>query len=378
MPLVVFYQYLILFIASLVTYRQYQIYKVGNFNPALVNKPSSSGFLPLLVLGLILMIGLRPMDNMGWQWVDSANYYHSYLLQEGVPFFWDFGSTDKIWDNLFRFWAAHRIGISGLFLLGDALYFGCTYLACKKWFPHDTLAAYIVFLGAFSTYSYSFNGVRAGIAGAIFLWGLAYYEKKALSIFLVLISWGFHHSMQLPVAAYVLTLFFKSPKWYFYGWALCALMAVGHVSFFQNLFASMTDEQGQGYLDVNQIGDFGGTGGFRLDFLLYSAMPVWIGYKLVLKDKVKVSKSYLSLLSMYLCTNAVWMLCMYASYTNRIAYLSWFMYPFVLVYPFLKEDLRGALFLKGKSQYRIFAKVMWYHLAFTLFMDLIFYKFIKG
>ena len=69
---------------------------------------------------------------------------------------------------------------------------------------------------------------------------------------------------------------------------------------------------------------------------------------------------------MYLMTNAIWMLCMYAEFTNRIAYLSWFQYPVVLIYPFLKEQW-------GVNQYPLVKKIAYGHLVFTLFMELVFY-----
>ena len=78
-----------------------------------------------------------------------------------------------------------------------------------------------------------------------------------------------------------------------------------------------------------------------------------------------MSGLYKDLLNLYLCTNGVWMLCMYANFTNRIAYLSWFLYPIVLIYPFLNEEL-------GPQRYRQFSKVMLCHLAFTLFMAFIY------
>jgi hypothetical protein len=65
--------------------------------------------------------------------------------------------------------------------------------------------------------------------------------------------------------------------------------------------------------------------------------------------------------------NALWMLCMYANFTNRIAALSWALYPIVIIYPYLSE----------KSNYpnknMMFAVVMLLHLAFTLFMKFIYY-----
>ena len=60
------------------------------------------------------------------------------------------------------------------------------------------------------------------------------------------------------------------------------------------------------------------------------------------------------------------MLCMYAEFTNRIAYLSWFMYPFVLIYPLVCENW-------GTQKYRTLSKFMLLHLGFTLFMQIIYY-----
>ena len=72
------------------------------------------------------------------------------------------------------------------------------------------------------------------------------------------------------------------------------------------------------------------------------------------------------MLCTYTFTNSVWMLCMYAEYTNRIAYLSWFMYPFVLIYPLICENW-------GIQKYRTLLKIMMCHLGFTLFMQIIYY-----
>lgn len=379
MLLVDIYEYILLLIATIGTLTLAKKYQLATFNQVLAERQSVANASIMLAVFFALLIGLRPMGpSMAWMWADSAFYLHGYNLSEGMLFLFDPQAENFIWDNLFDFWASRSWGITPLFLLCDAIYFGCTYLACRKWFPYDTTMAYLVFLGAFSTFSYSFNGVKAGVAGAIFLLGLAYYENKVLSVALILISLGFHHSMKMPVAAYVLTLFYKNPKWYFYGWAFCVLMSILHVEFFASLFAGLSnDERGADYLLAIGAEEDAHITGFRPDFLLYSAMPILIGYKIVMKEKLQVSKLYSALLHMYICTNGIWCLCMYASYSNRIAYLSWFMYPFVLIYPFLKEDLRGVLMLGTTNQYVQLAKVASYHLYFTLFMELVFYKFIK-
>jgi hypothetical protein len=96
-------------------------------------------------------------------------------------------------------------------------------------------------------------------------------------------------------------------------------------------------------------------------------MPVLVGWYVEFKKQLEVSDMYRNLLNLYLCLNGIWMLCMYASFTNRIAYLSWFLYPIVLIYPFLQEDW-------GEDRYQKFSYVMLAHLGFTLFMNVIYYR----
>lgn len=309
-----------------------------------------------LVVFLSVFIGLRPPS--GRYFGDTANYVQSYLIMEGHRFRFE-TKGDFLFSNLFSWWASNRLGYNSFFILINSIYFGCTYLGIRRIFPNHKLAAYLVFLGAFSTFSYATNGIRAGAAAAIFIWAISYRETLYVCIPLMLISLGFHHSMQLPIGAYILTLLYKKPEYYFYAWVLCVVIAFLHIGFFANLFASMTDESGAGYLAGN--GSDGTKGGFRLDFILYSAMPVLVGYYMMFERKMEFSETYSHLLRLYICTNGIWMLCMYANFTNRIAYLSWFLYPIVLIYPFLSQEW-------GEDSYYRFSKYMLYHLAFTLFM----------
>lgn len=106
-------------------------------------------------------------------------------------------------------------------------------------------------------------------------------------------------------------------------------------------------------------------GGFRIDFIIYSAAPIIVGWIAFFKKKI-ISRKYRFLLNLYLLANSIWLLCMYAEFTNRIAYLSWFMLPIVLIYPFLNEEW-------GEDQYKTFRWVALGHLGFTLFMQYIFY-----
>lgn len=132
------------------------------------------------------------------------------------------------------------------------------------------------------------------------------------------------------------------------------------MTYFQFLFAGMSDEQGAGYLLTTEGERFGGTGGFRIDFILYSALPIVIGYIALFKKNL-ISSKYAVLYNFYLLTNGTWMLCMYASFTNRIAYLSWFVYPIILVYPLLEMDW-------GTDKREMFKYITTFNLCFTLAM----------
>lgn len=357
------YYYIYLFLLLILTWITYARYaNRSGLQPTSRSSTESGSWI--LVTFLVVFIGFRPMSGL---FVDMVNYNASYYaFYFGYPFHFERNAENVLFDNLFAWWGAMNLSITSFFVCIAAIYFITAYWGIRRLFPNDRLAAYLVFLGAFSTFSYGTNGIKAGAAASLFIWAISYRENLKICIPLILLSWGFHHSMQLPVYAFVLTLLFKNPKWYFYGWIACVFLAFLHVSFFSRLFASISDESGAGYL-MAKGGDDGTKGGFRIDFILYSFMPVLVGYWALFVKRVELSSLYKCLLNLYLCTNGVWMLCMYASFTNRIAYLSWFLYPVVLIYPFLNEAW-------GVNRYRQFSKVMALHLTFTLFMTIVYYR----
>ena len=256
------------------------------------------------------------------------------------------------------------MSVKYFFFLIAVIYFGCMYVACKKLFPKDTLFSLVVYLTAFSTFSYGVNGFKAGSAASLFLIAVAYYQNYKIMIPMLIISWGFHHSMVMVVECFICVYFFRKAKYYFILWMVAFFIAAFHINFFQNIFANLAedigDDIGAGYLRGQLHGK-----GFRLDFIMYSVVPVLIGYYALFVKKIH-SENYNILLNLYLMTNSVWMLCMYAEFTNRIAYLSWFLHPWVMIYPFLNEKV-------SPRQYHIVNCIACGHLCFTLFLYLIYW-----
>lgn len=354
------YQYIYLILVIFLTVNVMSQHSGMNYQRFVNHNDANKGFLFVVVVFFILAIGFRPFSYV---FVDMMNYYQDYEIKQGGFYEFSTDTDNFIFDNILPWFASNNIPIRFFFLLVSAIYFGCAAIACRKIFPQDSLLAFVVFLGAFSTFSYSTNGIKAGAAASVFLLALAYRENKALSVFLLFVTLGFHHSMLAPIVAYVMATVYRKPKWYLYAWIVCFLLAAAHITFFQTFFAGFTDEHGAGYLAVDSLEK--DVSGFRPDFILYSAVPVFQGYYLMTKKHIK-SDYFNFVWCIYTATNCVFLLCTYGSYINRIAYLSWLMYPIVLLYPFINISW-------SQYQKKYLKQAVYYHLLFTVFMVFIYY-----
>ena len=352
----VYYQYIylsVVVILTIIAFSRYSQITLQNLNRVKTKDTILSFCIAVLI---ILFIGFRPLHAIFYDMVVYEANYNSLLLSD---FFFERETDNIIFDNWLSLMASQGIPFRTVMIIFSIVYFGAIWFSCKRLFPRDSLLAFVVYLAAFSTFSYATNGVKAGMAASLFCVALAYYDHKLISILLALLTYGMHHSMKLVIVAYFIILFIKNPKYYFMVWGFSFLMAALHITWFQHFFAGFTDEHGAGYLLSER------DSGFRIDFIVYSAVPVIIGYYMIYKQKLQ-SNMYNVILSLYLLTNSVWMLCMYSNFTNRISYLSWFLYPIVLLYPFVN-------IYWSNRQYTYLKYVVWGHLGFTLFMTVIFY-----
>lgn len=352
-----YYITIYLFIVVLVTFIYAFRYRNQEF---LGGMPLALFFMSVI---MILFIGLRPLY---WGFIDMMNYSRGYDANWGLPFKYDWSSENFIFDNWFLFCSSMLLDKSFFFLSIALIYFGGAAIACKKLFDRHSFMAYLFFLGAFSTFSYGTNGIKAGAAMSVFLMALAWWNNKKISIFLLWLSLGLHHSMLMPIAAFILCYFVRKPKLYFWGWIFCLILSAAHFTSFMDIisdFIAGSDAKASSYL-VTDV-DWGGKTGFRFDFVLYSFMPILSGYYIIFKRKI-VNTTYSFIWSLYCVINAFWLICMYAQFTNRIAYLSWGLYPIVLCYPYLAIRF-------DKRQYKWLANIALLHVGFTLFMNTIYY-----
>ena len=321
----------------------------------------------IIVIFMILFVGFR--DPYYRDFGDTAAYTLFFERRFGETFTWNWDVQSILFDNIYSYFGCNFKDVSIFYLSISTIYFGGIWYACRKIFPRHSFAALLVYLAAFSTFSYSTNGIKAGAASSLFLVALAINDKgsmpKVFSYIFLILSLGFHHSMLVPVLAFLICKIIKNPRFYTALWIVSFFIAAFHISYFQDFFASIGSDKAESYLNSElEIVSKLGLSGFRIDFILYSVIPIIVGWVAVYGRKID-SPKYLFLLNLYTLVNAIWILCIYAVFTNRIAYLSWLMYPFVLIYPFLKEDW-------GDDRYKVFKYVAYGHLVFTLFMNFIY------
>lgn len=312
----------------------------------------------LLTVVLILFVGLRPISGIYFSDMKAyADYYNAAYYGTYI-----YTLSNYIWDPLFVVIAVSGMPIEYFFVIVAAFYFVGIFVACEKIFPRDTLLAYLVYLAGFSTFSYGTNGIKAGVAASLFLIAVAYKNDFKKSLFFIILVLGVHHSMIVPIVSFIIARFVRDRNVYLLFWLFCLFLAAFHLTFIMEIFAAFTDAHGAEYLQSSKGGD---VSGFRLDFILYSAIPIFLNHYLIRKFHIK-SSSLDFLLNIYTLTNSVFLLCTYGTFINRIAYLSWLLYPILLLYPFLN--------IVWSKRQDVYLKCMvWGHLGFSLFMCFIYY-----
>jgi len=151
-------------------------------------------------------------------------------------------------------------------------------------------------------------------------------------------------------------------------WVLCIPLSIALGSFWEVLFASMGfgDDRMGAYLigEANKEDSFSSSG-FRYDFLVYSAGAVVAGAYLIFvrgfRDKV-----YNQLYHTYLISNAFWILIIRANFSNRFAYLSWFLMGIVIIYPYITKKF-------FEKHHIVVGKILTVYFMFTYLMHMIYY-----
>lgn len=306
-----------------------------------------------LFLLSIIVIGAYPIVNLG---EDRFRYYE--LAQEVMR------TGQNLWARDVGYFYVIRIltlfPFSLYFYLHGFLYVIGIYIFCK-YSSKDNYG--LLFLGCilnFQFIAYGVNGMRAGLAQSMLMIAMANRNKIRWEILFIFISISIHKSFALPAVCYLITKHYDRTKLYFYIWLLAIPVSAIFGESIQAFFSTfMSNEERMAYFSTT-ASETSYNVGFRLDFILFSCAPIIIGYYYIYKRNYK-DVIYKNLYNMYLLANTFWILVIRADYSDRFAYLSWFIYTIVLLYPLAncsqivpKSNKWVAVILLGLTLFKAF------------------------
>lgn len=317
-------------------------------------------FGSIFLVFTVLYIGTRPIhqifDDMG----TYAAFYNK--IQAGQTLI---VKKDYLF-NYFMVFCSKIMDVKTWFLLCGILYILPCFLFSKKYCGSYWYYVFFIFVGSYMFWPFATNGIRNGLATAFFLLGLYFYDKKVVAYALMAISFGIHNSLIIPIAAFSVSGIYKNPKQYLYIWLAAIPLSLVGGSFWENFFLGLgfgDDTRPQDYLtESDKYKDAFAYSGFRWDFLFYSSFAVFAGWYFIFKKNI-TDKFYIHLWGTYMIANAFWILVIRANFSNRFAYLSWFLMAPVIAYPLLRYKM-------FPNQYRVVGVVIAIYYLFTYFMFL--------
>lgn len=284
------------------------------------------------ILVLIIFIGTRPISGL---WFGDMRTYAGYFDFYKKNFF--IANKDYFFYYC-MYLCAKIMDVHTFFLLCAFAYIVPIYIASRRWFGRYAFYGFFIMVTAFSFWPYATNGLRNGLAGSVFLLGISHNKRVAQLLWLA-VSVSFHKAMLLPAAAALIGFFYNNPKTLLKLWLLSIPVSLVAGNAFENFFGSigvLDDSRLSYFTEGNAYDDNFSSTGFRWDFILYSSSAVFAGWYFAIKKGFQ-DKTYNILFTTYTISNLFWILVIRANFSNRFAYLSWFMIGFVTIYPLLKN-----------------------------------------
>lgn len=356
---------------------------------------TKNSMFPALLLTLFLMIymGLRPVS---FAFGDTINYAAGYKTATGLAVFSLDLNSEWLWTFIMLTCKQLGFTVNTWFLLIEIGYLGFAFWGLKVLLGENAWMAMLFFLSAFSTFTFGVNGIRNGLACSATILAFAIAANKniaqlGLAGVVLVLAFGIHRSISLPIAAFLgASYIIKTPKIAVYFWIMSigiSIVAGGPVT---NFFMGMGfDDRMSSYAtSTDQYADQFSQTGFRWDFLAYSAMPVWLTWYICKKAEterrqygdtieevetgvlgagriadVHSMRVFNILATTYILANSFWVMVIRAAFSNRFAYLSWFLYPVVIAYAVIRLHI-------WKDQDKKAGLILLLHASFTLIMHM--------
>ena len=343
-----YYFFIYWFVVMLITFSKYKNMRLLKGYTVISQRDY---YKPLIIFSVffILFFGLRPVAHA---FGDTTIYADGYRVMQNYGVYSLINNHDGSFeasqsagsDWLFysvMFLCAQVMSVNSFFLIVMYFYITMMFLGCRKLDYKHGATLMLFCIGAFSFYGYSINGIRNGVACSFIILALARLCKgeKLWPALLSFVAIGCHKSAALPVVCMLFTYFVKKPKYMYIAWVGSIFLSLAIGGYLSNMLTLLgyDDRLAANLQSGTDVADLWGVemeNRFRWDFLIYSSMPIILGWYTIFKRKL-YNNTYLILLGTYMYANAFWVFLIRSLFSNRFAYLSWFLYPIVLAYPLL-------------------------------------------
>lgn len=318
----------------------------------------SAGMGFALLLLMILYLGTRPVSYVFGDMGTYGKFYNRVAAGE-TPVI-----TKDFLFNYFLAASAKVMNARTFFFICAIIYIIPCYIFSRKYCGSYWYFVFLIFIGSYMFWPFGTNGIRNGLGTSLFILALCYYERKMVMYALMALAFGMHNSIIIPIAGFAVAGVYKNPKLYYYIWLAAIPLSLIGGGFWESLFGSIGlggDTRAEDYLTKGNVNndDFAYTG-FRWDFLFYSSFAAFAGWYFIFRKNV-TDRFYIHLWGTYMIANAFWILVIRANFSNRFAYLSWFLMAPVIAYPLLRYKL-------FPSQYRVVGGVIAVYYLFTYIM----------
>ena len=216
--------------------------------------------------------------------------------------------------------------------------FALRLFVCHQLFRKSVYTALLFVLADFSFWNGATNIIRSALAMSFVVYGIVLFLNNAIKYKLIALALFVcarytHSSSILLTGCFLASYFFiKKISWSIAFYLLCIVLSLTLGHYFELFFASLGfDDRMESYTTDVDYSSFSHAG-FRWDFLMYSIVPIVLGWYIIYKQKVN-NMIYSYLLNTYILSNAFWVLVIRAGNSDRFAGVSWTLYPIVIAYP---------------------------------------------
>lgn len=332
-----------------------------------------------LILGLFFIIFFGTRPNHGLAMADTSGYANVYQIQqtyhEPIHIDWRNGK-EIIWNLICDFMASAGFPVWAWFTVIATIYIMFNLWGIKKIFPNHVYIVFLFYVTFFLFYSGGINGIRNADAYSIAFFALSLYTQPKLKNYILigalfLVAYQIHSSVIITITAFIASIFFvKRTNLALLIWIGAIIITLVAGSSLAQFASTLTDDgRAAKYLeyanDAQMMREGFSHTGFRWDFLLFSALPIALGWYVTVKRSIN-DQFYQCLLNTYILANAIWIIFIYAAFSNRFAMLSWCIYPYVLCYPLVKFNIWPK-----KIQHTRTSLFLWTLFIFSLYMNVI-------